>query len=255
MFLESSPAEPRLMSPLIAGFTLGDGTTRTLVLARTALSVLLLLGVRAQLSAGLLAAVSYTLILADRYRYYHHLHLLYVCLAFLALAPIGRSASLENPASALWRRLRGIARAPARRDALEPLWPLQLVRALVLGVYGAAGLSKMEASWLAGDALRHLERFYVLKGPVWETVRDIVGYRGVAVGSLLAELMLPIGLMVPRTRRLAVFGGLAFHLGISASMPVYSFGAQMAVLLLAFWVTSEPPVADSSTERARPDTR
>ena len=58
MFLDSSPAEPRLMSPLLAGFSLGDGATRALVLARTALSVLLLLGVRAQLSAGLLASAT-----------------------------------------------------------------------------------------------------------------------------------------------------------------------------------------------------
>lgn len=255
MFLEASPAEPRLMSPLIAGFSLGDGATRALVLARTALSVLLLLGVRAQLSAGLLAAVSYTLILADRYRYYHHLHLLYVCLAFLALAPIGRSLSLEHALGGFLRRLRGDSRPKAASDVLSPLWPLQLIRALVVGVYGAAGVSKLDASWLAGDALRHLERVYVLKGTVWEAVRGLAGYRGVAVGSLVVELLLPVCLLLPRTRRLAVLGGLAFHVGISLSMPVYSFGVQMAVLLLAFWPAAEPTGFETSTERPPSDTR
>jgi hypothetical protein len=61
--------------------------------------------------------------------------------------------------------------------------------------------------------------------------------------------------MLRRTRLLAIFGGLAFHAGISACMPVYSFGAQMAVLLFAFFPGLDPPKDDSSTEPRRPDTR
>jgi hypothetical protein len=248
MFLEVGPAEPRLISPIIAGFTLGDGATRALVLARTALSITLLLGIRAQASAALLALISYALIVADRYRYYHHLHLLYISLAFLALAPIGRSLNLEHPLRRAWGQLRGVALAVPASPSLAPLWPLQLLRALVISVYTAAGVSKIDASWLAGDALRQLESVYVLKGSVWELVRDVAGYQGVAVGSLAAELLLAAALMVRRTRRAAVLGGLAFHAGISASMPVYSFGVQMAVLLFAFWPASEPAPVDSSTK-------
>jgi hypothetical protein len=255
MFLEASPAEPRLLSPMIAGFSLGDGATRALVLARTALSVLLLLGVRAQLSAGLLALVSYTLLLADRYRYYHHLHLLYVSLAFLALAPIGRSLDLERTLRDWIAKRRAGAPAPKVRPPVEPLWPLQLVRALVLSVYTAAGVSKLDESWLAGDALRELERFHVLKGPIWDAVRAVVGFGVVAKLSLVTELLLPLGLMLRRTRLVAIFGGLAFHVGISASMPVYSFGAQMAVLLFAFWPGLDAPKNDSSTEPVPSDTR
>ena len=250
MFLEPSAAEPRLLSPIIQGISLGDGTTRALVFARTLLSVFLLLGVRARLSAGLLGVVSYTLLLADRYRYYHHLHFLYVSLLFLALAPIGSSLSVENGIKRLLSRLRGTS-APSSSwswFALAPAWPLQLIRALVIGVYVAAGVSKMNSSWLAGDALRELERFYVLKGPLWDLIRDPVGYAWVARLALLAELSLPIGLMFRPTRRIAVAGGWAFHAGISACMPVYSFGAQMALLLLAFWPTLETPtrIADGS---------
>lgn len=248
MFLETSPEAPRLVSPLVTGFTLGDGATRALVLARTALSVTLLFGVRAQLSAALLALVSYALIVADRYRYYHHLHLLYVTLAFLALAPIGRSLNLEDALRRAFRRLRGLARAEPPASAFAPLWPLQLLRALVASVYLAAALSKMDASWLAGDALRQLERVHVLAGPAWELARDLAGYEGIAAGSMVAELVLPFGLMLPRTRRLAILGALALHAGISASMPVYSFGAQMAVLLAAFWPVAEAPAVDSPTE-------
>jgi hypothetical protein len=250
MFLEPSAAEPRLLSPIIQGFSLGDGTTRALVVARTLLSVFLLLGVRARLSAGLLGVVSYTLLLADRYRYYHHLHFLYVGLLFLALAPIGSSLSVENAARRLISKLRGTF-APSSSSswfALEPAWPLQLIRALVIGVYVAAGISKMNSSFLAGDALRELERFHVLKGPLWESIRDQLGYAWVARLSLLAEVSLPVGLMLRPTRRIAVVGGWVFHAGISSCMPVYSFGVQMALLLIAFWPTIDTPnrIADGS---------
>jgi hypothetical protein len=243
MFLEPSAAEPRLLSPIIQGFSLGDGTTRALVFARTLLSVFLLLGVRARLSAGLLGVVSYTLLLADRYRYYHHLHFLYVSLLFLALAPIGSSLSVEHAVKRLLTRLRhGAPSSPSLWLASTPFWPLQLLRALVIGVYVAAGISKMNSSFIAGDALRELERFHVLKGPLWELIRDPVGYAWVARLSLLAEVCLPAGLMLRPTRRIAVVGGWVFHAGISSCMPVYSFGALMALLLLAFWPTLDPPM-------------
>jgi hypothetical protein len=244
MFLEPSAAEPRLLSPIIQGFSLGDGATRALVFARTLLSVFLLFGVRGRLTAGLLGVVSYTLLLADRYRYYHHLNLLYVCLLFLALAPIGSSLSVERGVKGLLARLRHRVPAPSSPSswfAPAPIWPLQLIRALVIGVYVAAGISKMNSSFVAGDALWELERFYVLKGPVWELIRDSLGYAWVARLALLAELSLPVALMLRPTRRIAVVGGWVFHAGISSCMPVYSFGAQMALLLLAFWPTLETP--------------
>jgi hypothetical protein len=223
------------------------------------LSVLLLFGVRARTSAALLGVVSYVLLLADRYRYYHHLHLLYMSLLFLALAPLGSSLSLEHAVRRFVSSLRrGANDAPTSMSRLfgeAPAWPLQLIRALVIGVYVAAGVSKLDASWLEGDALRELERFRVLKGPFWEWVRDAVGYATVAWLSLLTELALPVGLMLRPTRRLAIFGGWAFHAGISASMPVYSFGIQMSLFLLAFWPDVRAPVVQSVTDPAPPDTR
>jgi hypothetical protein len=257
MFLESSPLEPRLVSPVLSGFALGDGATRALVVARTVLSVLLLLGVRARLSAGLLGVVSYLLLLADRYRYYHHLHLLYVSLLFLALAPIGSSLSVEHAAKRLLGKLRGAPPGhPAPLLLAEaPAWPLQLIRALVIGVYVAAGVSKLDASWLEGDALRELERFFVLKGTFWAWVREAVGHAMVARLALVTELALPVGLMLRPTRRLAILGGWAFHAGISASMPVYSFGIQMSLFLLAFWPDIRRPPHHLMTNPAAPDTR
>jgi hypothetical protein len=260
MFLEPSPLEPRLVSPILSGFALGDGATRALVLMRTALSVLLLFGVRARLSAALLGVVSYLLLLADRYRYYHHLHLLYVSLLFLALAPLGSSLSLEHGVRRAFGLIRGSGSnvAPATASLLlaeTPAWPLQLIRALVIGVYLAAGVSKLDASWLDGDALRELERFRVLKGPFWESVRNAVGHATVAKLSLITELALPVALMLRPTRRLAILGGWAFHAGISACMPVYSFGIQMSLFLLAFWPDIRTPDRQSMTDTSPSNTR
>lgn len=239
MFLDTQPLEPRLSSPLIPGLTLGEASTHALVYARTALAVLLLLGVRARASAALLALASYALLASDRYRYYHHLQLLYVGIAWLALAPIGASWSVERLARRAWDVVRGRgSNAPTAVTTASfdsPLWPLQLIRALVLSVYAAAGVSKLESGWLSGEVLRHLERFHVLSGVVWETARNLVGYAGVAKLACVTELLLPIVLALKPTRRLAIVMGFAFHAGISACMPVYTFGAQMSVLLIAFW--------------------
>jgi hypothetical protein len=245
LFFQSTPEEPRLLSPVIPGLSLADGPNRVLVVTRTVLSVLLLLGVRARASAALLALVSFTLFFADRYRYYHHLHLIYLTVAWLSLAPIGAALSVERPLARWFAALSGrgpLPRAERRLQMPCPLWPLQLVRALTLSVYLAAGVSKLDAGYLAGDALRELERYYVLKGTFWSTTRDLLGYGGVAKLSCLAEFALPVGLIFQRSRRGAIAAGWVFHAAISASMPVYSFGAQMSLLLLAFWPKVPPEV-------------
>jgi hypothetical protein len=250
MFLDPPLAEPRLLSPLISGFSLSHGATHALVYLRTALSLMLLFGVRARLSAGLLAVVSYLLVAADRYRYYHHLHLLYVALVWLALAPIGSSLDLERGIRRLFVRAgEGFSSLRQSLAAETPLWPLQLIRALVVGVYVAAGVSKLDPSWLRGDSLLALERTYLIKGELWEMTRDVLGYAGVARLSCVTELLLPIGLLLRPTRRAAVLAGWGFHFGISACMPVYSFGAQMAVLLVAFLPKNRGPT-DALTEPA-----
>jgi hypothetical protein len=51
---------------------------------------------------------------------------------------------------------------------------------------------------------------------------------------------LPALLVCKRTRSVGVLVAWAFHTGISLSMPVYTFGAQMAVLVLAFWPRTTP---------------
>lgn len=227
MFLDRAPAEPRLESPLALGVSLSSGVNDALVYARTGLALLLLLGVRIRLTASALALTSFVLLAADRYRYYHHLYLLYVAIACLALLPPRSRYSLPALVSG----------PPEART--QPIWPLQLIRALALSVYLAAGVSKLEPEWFRGEALDHLARLRVLGGPVFEWARGWLGTAGIATAACAVELALPLLLLYERTRIAGVLVAWAFHAGISLSMPVYTFGAQMAVLVLAFWPRAE----------------
>ncbi len=223
LFLDQKPAEPRLESPLFLGASLSSSVNDVLVYARTGLALLLLFGVRIRLTACALALVSFVLLFSDRYRYYHHIYLLYVAVACLTSIPPRSRYSLE-----------ALVHGPPE-SRMQPLWSLQLIRALAVSVYLAAGVSKLDAQWLRGEALEHLARLHVLDGPVFDWARRVVGTAGIARAACAVELALPALLLCERTRVVGVLVAWAFHAGISLSMPVYTFGAQMAVLVLAFW--------------------
>jgi hypothetical protein len=225
-FSWSIPSAPYLVSPLVPGLVLGQKSTLFLVQARTVLSFALLLGIRARGAALLLAAVSYALLAADRYRYFHHLHLLYLSIAWSAFGPLDARLSLERALRRLWSK-------PDRPET-SPLWPLELLRGLVIGVYLASGLSKLDPAWLRGENLRWLARLDMLGGPVWTTLEGWLGFSGVARLTCATELALPLALMLPRTRHWAIGAALIFHALLSMSMSVGTFGVEMAILLLAF---------------------
>jgi hypothetical protein len=225
-FSWSIERSPYLVSPLVPGLALGERSTFWLVQARTALSFALLVGLRARLAAVLLVAASYALLAADRYRYFHHLHLLYLSIGWSAFGPLDARLSLER-----WLRRRF---APIDRPATCPLWSLQLLRGLVVSVYLASALSKLDPAWLSGESLELLARLGMLGGPVWTELQGLLGFAGVARLTCATELAIPLALMLPRTRPWAIAGALVFHAFISASMSVGTFGAQMALLLLAF---------------------
>jgi hypothetical protein len=164
----------------------------------------------------------------------------------MALTPLAERWSVEQALSGFFPRKSG----QRLGRATSPLWPLQLIRALVLSVYAAAGVSKLDWVWLRGDTLRHLQEFGVLEGSVWNTMHALFGYSGVAWLACVTELGLVPLLLLTRTRRLGVLLALGFHAAIGASMPVYTFGAQLSVLLLAFWVSDagqQSPSLEAST--------
>lgn len=227
-FLWSVEEPPALTAPLVAGLGLSPVVNDALVYVRTALAVLLLLGIRSRIAALLLALVGYTLMAADTYRYFHHLHLLYLSIGWLCLAPLDCRWSLER-AWVRWRR--GLPDPPPKT---QPIWPLQLIRGCLLSVYFGAALSKMSPEWLRGDTLEVLEQLHILRGPAWSALRTVLAPAAVAQLTLATEIALPVALMVPTTRRFGVAAALAFHGLIGISVMVSTFGVQMAALLVAF---------------------
>lgn len=224
--------EPRLESPLALGIAFGPWWTTTLVYMRTVLALILLVGVRARATALLLALVSFALLWADRYRYFHHLYLLYLAIACSCLAPLGSRFSLDGWIRRLWQRRHEKSRA----RLLASAWPLQAIRALTLSVYASAGLGKLSDQWLSGENLRWLTTMGLLSGPLWEWLSANFGMAALAIGACATELALPVLLAVRRTRGLGLGVAVSFHALISSSMWVSSFGFQMLLLLGAFAV-------------------
>jgi hypothetical protein len=205
---------PYLTSPLVPGFALGPSATYWLVRARTVLALALLVGLRPRWCALLLASVCYVLLAADRYRYFHHLHVLYLSIAWLALVP-----SLPRCAVRRW----------------SPAWPLQLLRAWTLSIYLAAGSAKLNGVWLMGQTLSELSRLHSIAGPTWLLLQRVVSIPLAAKLVCASELSLPVFLAFRPTRRAAILFGLAFHALLSACMNVSTFGVEMSLLLVSFW--------------------
>jgi hypothetical protein len=227
---------PYLESPALPGLELGPTTNDALVIVRTLLALSLLVGLKPRFSAAALAIVSYALLLADRYRYFHHLHLLYLGIGWLAFCPLGDRLDLERGVRRWWRRLRREPAAPTS----SPAWPLFLLRALVSGIYLSAGLAKLEPAYWSGQTLAELDRIGMLSGAGWETLRDTLGYAWLARLSCLIELSLPFFLAFPRLRWVGIGLALGFHLAIGSVLEVSTFGVTMVVLLLSYWPKSPP---------------
>jgi hypothetical protein len=230
----STRASPYLTSPLLPGLVLGETATHVLVRLRSVLAALLLVGVRPRASALALSAVSYALLLSDRYHYFHHLHLLYLSVAWLALAPASDPFRLPHALARV--AARGHTRSTLDTAArVSAVWPLQLLRALVMSIYLASGSAKLQSSWWSGETLRQLAQLRSLRGDVWARSAHWLGVTPIARGVCLFELSLPFLLAFRPTRRVAVLAGILFHVLISSVMAVSTFGATMALLLFAFW--------------------
>ena len=213
---------PALSSPLLPGFGLSAASELVLVRARTILALTLLVGLRTRLSAALLAIAGALLLMADRYRYLHHVHLMWVSVAWIVLMPGPSRFSLD--------RFFGNA-AP---EHFFPRWSLQLVRIQGACVYLAAGVAKLSVAWLSGATLRALTEARMVGGAIWEHGVSLLGFSGLAIATATFELGLPLLLVFRRARVFAVVLGVIFHCVISQTMMVATFTPQMILYLLLF---------------------
>jgi hypothetical protein len=136
-----------------------------------------------------------------------------------------------------------------RRRAGRPLpdvarlWPLWLVRVQVCLVYLASGVSKLvDPDWVGGRVLwvrtvRHRQLLEEGPLPVWAV--DVIAQRWIyfvaAPVAIAIELFVGSGLLVERTRSIAIWVALVFHvmIEITSSVQVFSLAA---VAALAIWV-------------------
>lgn len=173
--------------------------------------------------------------------------LLRIWAAYLALY------ALLTPGRCTGVPLRGVDGSPVT----APPWLLRLVQVQLTIVYPFSVYAKLQGdTWWDGTAaywalgLEDFERFPV---PSFVTGSE----PAVAVltwGALLVEILVPVLLWVPRTRRIAIVAGVALHLSFDYALRVGFFGWAMTIGYLAFLTPSEAARLLRPFARRRPRT-
>jgi hypothetical protein len=173
-------------------------------------------------AAGLLV---YTM-LCDRLWFHHYRHTMAAFSTLLAFAPCDRHFVLGRPANA----------------AAGPQWAANAIKAQVSVMYLASGGSKLlDPEWRGGQMMlgmvKGLSQMMLrnhLPASVVAAMQTPLGGSLLAKGAIGTELALAFLLWWPKTRRLAIWVGLVFHLVISQITPVRLFTIEMLLVYLLF---------------------
>ncbi len=164
---------------------------------------------------------------------------LFIILGLLALAPCGRSLSVD----ALLRKLRG--KPPF--DQIAPAWPLWLLRFECSAIYAASGMSKLlDPDWFSGKVSwgRLIEKEANVRAALPNGIEDLVlnrDFHTFAAKLIIAtELFIAGGLWWRRTRRLAIFVAVCFHIGIEFTARVQIF-SYLGIAVLFIWADPALP--------------
>jgi hypothetical protein len=173
-------------------------------------------------AAGLLVAT----MLWDRLWFHHYRHTMAAFSMLLAFSPCDRRMVLWRPAD----------------PAPEPTWTRSAIKAQVSLMYLASGGSKLfDSEWRGGQMMLEMIRAFsrtmhdrgVPEGIV-RAMQTPLGASLLAKGAIGTELALAGLLWSPRTRRLAIWVGLVFHVTISQITPVRLFTIEMLLVYLLF---------------------
>ena len=144
---------------------------------------------------------------------------------YLALCPAGWAFSLDA------------RKRPPGAPAPIP-WALRLFQLQMCVIYLSSAIEKSTVhDWTSGNALYYVARIDDMFGKlplpafVFETVWLV---KLLTWGVLALEWLLPIALLVPRTRKLAVVVGIVFHLAIESTMNLFLFHWIMILGLISF---------------------
>jgi hypothetical protein len=180
------------------------------------------------LAAGLLLYA----MLCDRLWFHHYRHTMLAFSTLLAFSPcdrelvLGRAPAADQPAGA----------GPAA------LWAANAMKAQVSLMYLSSGGSKLfDPDWRGGLMMRgmvanfaRLVRSRGVPGDWVAVLQTPLGASLLAKGAIATEISLAIFLWWPKTRRLALWVGVLFHLSISLMTPVQLFTAEMLCVYLLF---------------------
>jgi len=202
----------------VHGLALPDATVAVLAIVRTCAAVAFTFGAKAR-AAGVVAAVTgYAVLAQDVLSVSTSIHVLFVAVAALAL----------TDATSVWAVVPDPPRGSGER-------PFTLV---VASIYLWSAAAKLQSEWLSGHALASFLDASAFHGPAAVLLAGagarlvcawvVVGLE-IAIGVLLA--------ISPRTRRVGVALGLAFHACAEVTVRPDVLGWTMASLLVACWST------------------
>lgn len=185
--------------------------------------------------------VGYNLFLSKTH-FAHNRAFLLILLVTVAIVPVGRHDSVDA-----WIRRR---RHPETSvDQRAPLWPVWLVRFEVVAVYCASATSKLvDPDWWGGLMLQRRaidQRAQAIDegAPIWlmDLLADGTFQWWFSKVAVLTEFVIALGFLNRRTRLLAIWIAIPFHLSIeiAARVQVFSWAALAALVI---WVT--PKVRD-----------
>ncbi len=125
----------------------------------------------------------------------------------------------------------------ANPNGMIARWPVLLVQLQILLVYLTSGLEKLRgAEWQEGSAayhaleIEHLRRF---EAPEFLTSTSVL-VTLMSWSTVIIELGLPVLLIWPRTRKLALLLAVILHLGFDVFLELGFFGPAMVVGLACF---------------------
>jgi hypothetical protein len=201
--------------------------------------------------------VAYNLFLSTTHMHNNRAYLVIV-LALLAMAPCGRTLSVD----AWFRTRRGLAPL----DPTGPAWTLWLLRFECATVYFASGTSKLlDPDWFGGTVTwgRLIEqeaavRVSLLPGAVADLLLERPFHTVAAKLIIGTELFMAGGLWWRRTRRFALMAAVTFHVTIQFTADVQIF-SYLGLAVLFVWADPAVPwlrirARGSPTTHDRPST-
>ena len=223
--------------PLIPEAWLPNRTTYGLLLALQALAcVCALVGVCPREALLGASSLGLYILLCDRLQYHNNRYALLLLGFLLAFTPCDRSFLL----------VRGRTHTLPREQRIAPSFARRLFQLQVSLIYlGSTGGKLFDADWRSGQVLfmrfARAPELWAQRGhplPAWliEVLTTTWFASLAAKAALASELFIALGIWLPRTRRLALWLGVVFHISIELSSNVELFSWLMLAAYLAFVV-------------------